>query len=362
MSNYKYDIFISHQGNTKPFCLKLHSLLEQYGVDSFIDKFSIKMSEDNKVALEDGMLKSEHFLCVLSEKFIKSKWCMWELKFAIESKIKIIPLFYDHPPSMSIDSMKQLSGLKIELFDSEEESLNKIATQLIKIMMKKYTIDEMKIKSVSLFGSSGEFGSISINKDHFLIKLDQKEERLNLSISDCFGVMRNIFKVNSQLHFQDYDSEFLKYKRLVSPLTKYIYKSDDKEVNFHCSKLSKTMLFAVRKIFNLIEEDSTTSSKSPLHHVYLSLLPIMYFNNYEFINKALKRTYSQEFKSIVSTSSVRPTKSVGFYANPEQANSLITISKRASGSTPSLVQRSHNSSYSTPSSGIMPEELEEEEE
>lgn len=76
--DYKYHIFLSHNGAQKEWTRRLAERLRQENLSVFFDEDSIKLGEDILFAIESGLKLSRHVLLILSPEAIKSKWVALE--------------------------------------------------------------------------------------------------------------------------------------------------------------------------------------------------------------------------------------------------------------------------------------------
>src|ERR1044071_4828170 len=80
---YDYDVFLSHNGQDKPW---VRSLVEQFrgiGLKVFFDEDTILGGEPVVRAIENGLLRSRHVLLVLSRAALASRWVALETAITI---------------------------------------------------------------------------------------------------------------------------------------------------------------------------------------------------------------------------------------------------------------------------------------
>lgn len=92
-------LFLSHTSIDKPFVEKLASDLERLGIDTWFDKYEIKVGESIFWRVEEGLRDSEYFAIVLSPDALKSEWVKAELSAAWGKKMMtghnaILPILY----------------------------------------------------------------------------------------------------------------------------------------------------------------------------------------------------------------------------------------------------------------------------
>lgn len=100
-------LFLSHTSIDKPFVEKLACDLGKLGIDSWYDKYEIKVGESIFWKVEEGLKESEYFAIVLSPDALKSEWVKAELSTAWSKKMlagndAILPIFYRdcEPPNL----------------------------------------------------------------------------------------------------------------------------------------------------------------------------------------------------------------------------------------------------------------------
>ena len=135
--SWKYDVFLCHAGENKPFVHLLYKeLLDKYGIISFFDEESL---EPGGVAQEDianAMYQSRFFVTILSHEFKGKHFPEEEVDVALEFCVKnhrIIPVFYKITPdqcnankSDCVVKLSKITGFKVE--EKEKVSDEKLAT------------------------------------------------------------------------------------------------------------------------------------------------------------------------------------------------------------------------------------------
>lgn len=92
-------IFLSRTSIDKPFVEKLSADLKRLGIESWVDKYEIKVGESIFWRVEEGLKESEYFAIVLSPEALKSEWVKSEISVAWDRKMMvgknaILPLLY----------------------------------------------------------------------------------------------------------------------------------------------------------------------------------------------------------------------------------------------------------------------------
>lgn len=92
-------LFLSHTSIDKPFVEKLASDLNRLGIDTWFDKYEIKVGESIFWKVDEGLRESEYFAIVLSPEALDSEWVRAELATAWNKKMltggnAILPILY----------------------------------------------------------------------------------------------------------------------------------------------------------------------------------------------------------------------------------------------------------------------------
>lgn len=95
-SDYGYDVFVSHCGKDtkKTLASHLYYLLEAHGYRAFLDQKKMRTGYDVEEQLNEVIKSASCHVAIFSPLYAKSKWCLDELKFMLQSGVQIIPIFY----------------------------------------------------------------------------------------------------------------------------------------------------------------------------------------------------------------------------------------------------------------------------
>ncbi len=85
-------VFLSHKSQEKPYVLKIKKRLDQYLIDSWIDKDEIEGGEHLQETLIPAIKESETVVVFFSERFVTAKWCIEEIETAYRKEKRIIPV------------------------------------------------------------------------------------------------------------------------------------------------------------------------------------------------------------------------------------------------------------------------------
>lgn len=100
--NSGYDVFISHRGpdTKKGFATDLYKrLLSHAGIRVFLDLPELQLGGRSDVNIEAAIRSASVHVAILSEGYVESNWCLNELVQMLETRARIIPVFFNVKPS-----------------------------------------------------------------------------------------------------------------------------------------------------------------------------------------------------------------------------------------------------------------------
>ncbi|KAF7803506.1 TMV resistance protein N [Senna tora] len=95
------DVFINHRGiDTKRTVVRLlyHHLMKQ-GARPFLDAINMKPGDKLFDNIDKAILGCKVGVAVFSPRYCDSYFCLHELSLMVESRKRIVPIFYDVKPS-----------------------------------------------------------------------------------------------------------------------------------------------------------------------------------------------------------------------------------------------------------------------
>ncbi|KAF7803504.1 TMV resistance protein N-like [Senna tora] len=101
MAEATCDVFLNHRRvDTKRTVVRLlyHHLVKQ-GVKPFLDTHNMKPGDRLFDNIEKGVLGCKVGVAVFSPRYCDSYFCLHELSLMVESRKRIVPIFYDVKPS-----------------------------------------------------------------------------------------------------------------------------------------------------------------------------------------------------------------------------------------------------------------------
>ncbi|XP_061349450.1 probable 2' cyclic ADP-D-ribose synthase BdTIR [Gastrolobium bilobum] len=95
------DVFINHRGidTKRNIAGLLYDRLTKKGVMSFLDSMNMKPGDRLFDHIDKAILGSKVGVAVFSPRYCDSYFCLHELALFMESKKRVVPIFYDVKPS-----------------------------------------------------------------------------------------------------------------------------------------------------------------------------------------------------------------------------------------------------------------------
>ncbi|XP_057418007.1 probable 2' cyclic ADP-D-ribose synthase BdTIR [Lotus japonicus] len=95
------DVFINHRciDTKRNVAGLLYDRLTKLGASSFLDSMNMKPGDKLFDHIDRGILRCKVGVAVFSPRYCESYFCLHELALLMESKKRVIPIFYDIKPS-----------------------------------------------------------------------------------------------------------------------------------------------------------------------------------------------------------------------------------------------------------------------
>jgi hypothetical protein len=98
--SHRWDVFISHASEDKPYVEPLAKALEAGGVNVWYDRTSIGWGDDIRTSIDNGLLNCDYGVVVFSKAFLgKKKWTEYEVSalFGLETvdRKRILPIWHE---------------------------------------------------------------------------------------------------------------------------------------------------------------------------------------------------------------------------------------------------------------------------
>jgi hypothetical protein len=132
-----WDAFICHASEDKEcFVHPLAELLTRRGLKIWYDRFSLRVGDSLREAIDLGLSQSRFGIVVLSPSFFQKQWPKRELDGLVakevEGKKVILPIWHD----VSFEDVKKYSSMLAGLYAAQsKDGLETVASQLIDAMM-----------------------------------------------------------------------------------------------------------------------------------------------------------------------------------------------------------------------------------
>jgi hypothetical protein len=123
-------VFISHKTRDKKIALLMGKYLEQRLISSWIDSQGIQVGDSLNSEIIQNIKESRYFAALISHEYIRSDWCMLELKevqrHLLDGSTTIIPILLDDKDALKINELPPdranlldslLSGVKYTQYD-----------------------------------------------------------------------------------------------------------------------------------------------------------------------------------------------------------------------------------------------------
>lgn len=203
--NQIFNVFISYQTSDKIVAGKLKQILSNFGINSFLAHDDLEVSVEWQDEILKNIKQSELFICLLSENYLKSKFCMQESGIAIVLNMTIIPLSLDDtisPGFISKIQSKRINPLSPSIEDIIPGLLRWNKNEGIRII-------------TELIGSSNSFRSAESNFKNILPFIDDLSDGQATALIE--KILDNSQISGAHLCASDYIPQIVrKYKNLLT--------------------------------------------------------------------------------------------------------------------------------------------------
>ncbi|GLJ24392.1 hypothetical protein SUGI_0465860 [Cryptomeria japonica] len=99
-SSRLFDVFINHRGPDvkQTLATELYESLGQKGIQAFLDSQEKELGNSFPSTIETAIRYAKVHIAIFSKRYAESPWCLAELLLMLETKAKIIPVFYELEP------------------------------------------------------------------------------------------------------------------------------------------------------------------------------------------------------------------------------------------------------------------------
>jgi len=128
-------VFISYNHSNKEFVDNLSKVIDELGLDYFLDEKSVNWGDDINIEIERAFSKATHLIVVISPGSLKSQWVSYEVGLARATKLTILPLLTD--PSLDLPYFLARFNYKTSLDDVKnylQQEKTKPSAQLLNLL------------------------------------------------------------------------------------------------------------------------------------------------------------------------------------------------------------------------------------
>jgi hypothetical protein len=132
---FKWDAFISHASEDKPFVEPLADELRKHGLEIWLDTLTLSVGDSLRRSIDEGLAKSRFGIVILSPAFFAKQWPQHELDglvaLEMEGRKVILPVWHELEKS---DLLKFSPTLADKVAAKSKDGVITIAKALIKVI------------------------------------------------------------------------------------------------------------------------------------------------------------------------------------------------------------------------------------
>jgi len=241
-----------------------------------MDIQNISHTQENKIEIDRGIIECDILICVLTEKYYDSKWCMYEFKFALENEKQIFPIFLDHPPSLCKLPLKQIAGEHFKLFENYEVFINRLNKSLIKTSSTFYLKILQSLQEINFKTPDGK-NNISISFKESDIKIINKgdDHLIESTLKDFIMIISGVTSDNIESKVPLDAKSKVELNKILHPANRIIYKSF-KNFFYHMSQNSIRMRSFISRFCKIMLTDTSFDRIDEYLITLILLLPLSY--------------------------------------------------------------------------------------
>lgn len=206
-----WDVFISHASEDKEnFVIPLANKLKEYGVNVWLDKFTLKPGDSLRRSIDRGLRESKYGIVIISNNFLNKNWPEYELDSLINRQVEgqnvIIPIWYNitkkqiQEYSFYLADKIALVANNMNLDEISKSVIGVIRPDIYSIIENINRTDEMyefgKIKKVDVAYLNKTINGIMKNKSN------RKHEELTLDIMVPLRLIHSIYKDTDNISYE----------------------------------------------------------------------------------------------------------------------------------------------------------------
>ena len=137
LTDSKYDVFISHASEDKSLIAKpLAKELQNLGAKVWLDEFELKIGDDLRESIDEGLNQSRYGIVILSDSFFGKNWTEYELEGLTardmsEDKV-ILPVWYNIGKEVVMEHSPSLANKLAAQID--EDSIQEVSSEIYDVM------------------------------------------------------------------------------------------------------------------------------------------------------------------------------------------------------------------------------------
>lgn len=201
--------FISYQTSDKITAGKLKYELSNYNIEAFLAHEDLEVSSEWQIEILENLKKSSLFICLLSQNYLKSDFCIQESGMALILNMTIIPLSLDN--TISPGFLSKIQSRKIPI-------LNPSITDIIPGLLKFSKEDGIRV-IIDLIGASGSFRSAESNFEYIMPFIDKLTKNQALLLIE--KILDNNQVCNAHLCASKYIPQIAKIYKNLFTVTEY---------------------------------------------------------------------------------------------------------------------------------------------
>ena len=132
-----WDVFISHASEDKDSIVReLAGVLEKLKMKVWYDEFSLKLGDSLSKSIDEGLLKSNFGIVIISKNFLEKKWTDYEYRSLLskeEKRKKVILPIWHNITQQEVKEFSLYLSDKIAL-NTSNLSIGKIALKIVEVV------------------------------------------------------------------------------------------------------------------------------------------------------------------------------------------------------------------------------------
>jgi len=254
----KWDVFISHASEDKEeFVIPLVETLKNYGVSVWFDKTEIKVGDSLSKKIDEGLIKSNYGVIVISKEFMRKIWTDYELRSLLQKEINnkkvILPIWYN----VTKKDIEEFSLYLVDKFaiDSSSQTINDIAKSIIEVVRPDiYKVITNLSVSKRLYNNAEELklGFKEFN-ELFKYAYDRKSKKHEELSLDTMIIIKAIHEIFKEVTKETYEEIVEIYKYNSNPHKEALIELKNAIVYHQCTYKDDYSLSQKNDIYTLIQ-------------------------------------------------------------------------------------------------------------